>query len=120
MEQKTITVRETFTRDQFLGKTNPEGNDVLASRVIFSRLRQRGVPLIGVLGVIAVEWGVLTIAHDDGLDGDEWTFTWIGKEVPAKWRDFMCKPGRALSIDKPLAPQIAAAAAAQAVDDDEL
>lgn len=108
MNQNEIKVVETFTRDQFTGKRNPQGNEVLAGQVIFGRLRARGVPLIGVLGVIAVEWGTLTIAHDDGLDGDEWTYTYVGKPMPKEWIAKMTKPGFALRLDAPLAAQIAA------------
>lgn len=99
---KAITVKETFTRDQFLGRHNPQGNEVLAAQVIFSRLRQRGVPVIGVLGVIAVEWGTLTIKHDEGLDGDEWTYTWEGVPMPREWIEKCAQPGAALKLEKSL------------------
>lgn len=104
---KSITVKEVFTRHQFLGKRNPQGNEVLAAQVIFTRLRNRGVPVIGVLGVIAVEWGKLTIEHEDGLDGDEWTYTWEGVPMPRHWIERCAVPGAALKLDKPLAALIA-------------
>lgn len=105
---KTVTVKEVFTRHQLTGKRNPQGNEVLAAQVIFARLRQRGVPVIGVLGIIAVEWGTLTIAHEDGLDGDEWAYTWEGAPMPRHWIDKCAQPGAVLKLDNPLAAQIAA------------
>jgi hypothetical protein len=108
MNQNEIKVVETFTRDQLTGTKNPQGNEVLAGQVIFGRLRSKGVPVIGVLGVLAVEWGTLTIKHDDGLDGDEWTYTYVGKPMPKEWALKLSKPGVALTLANPLAAQIAA------------
>lgn len=119
MEEKEVTIRETFTRDQFLGKANPEGNDFLAARVIFGRLRSRGVPVIGALGVLGVEWGKMTIEHEDGLDGDEWTYTWTGRPLSKEWIAEITKPGKSVSIARPLGPMIAAAKKAAEVDDDD-
>jgi hypothetical protein len=116
MQQNEITVRETFTRDQLTGTKNPVGNEVLAGQVIFGRLRQKGVPVIGILGVLAVEWGTLTIAHDDGLDGDEWTFTWTGVPMPQKWIAHFNKPGVCMNLTFDLKAKIAA----EAAEDDEL
>lgn len=124
MEENEVTIRETFTRDQFLGKHNPEGNDFLAARVIFGRLRARGVPVIGALGVLGVEWGKLTIEHEDGLDGDEWHYTWIGRPLTKEWIAVITKPGHCVKINEPLAVRIAeaakVAAAKSSVEDDEL
>jgi len=106
---KEIDVKLTFTRDQLTGTRNPAGNEVLAGQVIFSALRQRGVPVIGVLGVLAVEWGTLTISHEDGLDGDEWHYRYQGKPMPQGWVTKCAMPGRVLRLDNPLAAQIAAA-----------
>lgn len=108
MSAKEITVKETFTREQFLGKKNPEANEVLAGQVIFNRLRARGVPVIGVLGVIAVEWGKLTIEHEDGLDGDEWHYTYTGAPMPAEWVKACSKPGAVLTLKDPLLERIKA------------
>lgn len=109
MSEKIITVRETFTRDQLTGTRNPEGNEVLAAQTIFNRLRAKGVPVIGTLGVLAIEWGVLTIAHEDGLDGDEWIYTFTGRRMPEEWAKVFAQPGRALRLNKSLAQHIAEA-----------
>lgn len=117
MKNKIQTVRVTFTRDDLTRNAkNPEGNEVLAGRVIYGRLRALGVPVIGCLGVLAVEWGKLTITHDDGLDGDEWTWEYTGELLDQYWIGVVTKPGRAMRLDDPLAAQIARKAA----DDDEL
>lgn len=110
------TVSFTFTRDQLTGTRNPQGNEVIAGQVIFGKLRAAGVPVIGVLGVLAVEWGELNIKHEDGLDGDEWTFTYTGKLLDQYWRDLFAKAGSRIKLDQPLAPRIAAKLA----EDDEL
>ena len=117
MATQEKTVRVTFTRDELThGAKNPESNEVLAARVIYGRLRSMGVPVIGNLGVLAVEWGKLTITHDDGLDGDEWTWEYTGKLLDQHWIGVVTKPGRAMRLDDPLAPQIARKEA----EDDEL
>lgn len=105
--KKQVIVNETFSRDQLVGKRNSDANEFLASTIIFGKLRAKGVPVIGVLGVIAVEWGTLTIAHEDGLDGDEWHFTWTGEPMPDEWIAKCAKPGAALRLNNPLAKQIA-------------
>lgn len=103
------TIAETFTRDQLTGRANPQGNEVLAGQVIMTRLRKRGVPVIGVLGVLAVEHGTLTIQHEDGLDGDEWTWTWVGKPMTQEWINKCYGPhgNQCLRLDKSLAQKIA-------------
>lgn len=105
----TVTISETFTRDQLTGTRNPVGNEVLAGQVIMTRLRKRGVPLIGVLGILAVENGTLTVQHEDGLDGDEWTYSWTGEPMPREWVDKCSQPGACLRLNYPLAQQIAEA-----------
>lgn len=108
-KNEVVTIKVSFTRDELTGKRNPAGNEVLAGQTIFGALRARGVPVIGVLGVLAVEWGTLTIAHEDGLDGDEWAYTFIGAPMPKEWAAKCAKPGRVLRLDNPLAKQIAEA-----------
>lgn len=107
--EKEVTIKHVFTRDQLTGTRNPAGNEVIAGQTIFNKLRASGVPVIGVLGVLAVEWGKLTIAYEDGLDGDEWAFTFVGKPMPKEWVAKCAKPGRALRLDNPLPRQIAEA-----------
>lgn len=81
------TIRAVFPRDTFIGKRNPQGNEVIASQLIFNALRKKGVPLIGILGVIAVEHGTLKVTKEDGLDGDEFVFEWTGVPMPPQYRD---------------------------------
>lgn len=108
MAAKEITVSITITRDDLCSaKKNPASNEMLAAQIIFDKLRTRGVPVIGVLGILAVEWGKLTIEHEDGLDGDEWKWTWTGKPMPLEWVMKCAQPGRVLRLDYPLAQQIA-------------
>lgn len=103
---KPQTISVTFTRDELCGKRNPQGNELLAGQAIFSKLRAKGVPVIGVLGVLAVEWGVLTIEHQDGLDGDEWAWSWTGEPMQKDWIAKCSKPGAVLVLRKPLREMI--------------
>lgn len=116
MTNQVKTVSFTFTRDQLTGTRNPQGNEILAGQVIFGKLRAAGVPVIGVLGILAVEWGEFTVKHDDGLDGDEWTYTYTGKLLDDYWIKEVGKLGNAPRLDRPLASRIAAKLA----EDDEL
>lgn len=109
MNTAVVTIKEIFTRDQLTGTRNPAGNEVIAGQIIFKRLRARGVPVIGSLGVLAVEWGKLTVEHEDGLDGDEWTWTFTGQAMPDEWIRKCAAPGTVLRLNNPLAKQIAEA-----------
>lgn len=104
-----ITVSATFTRDMLANnRNNPQGNEVIGAAIILKKLRDLGVPVIGVLGVIAVEWGELRITAEDGLDGDEWTYSWAGMPMTKEWQQRCAQPGKALKLDTPLAALIAA------------
>lgn len=118
---KEVKIKRTFTRAQLIGMNSDgrphEYNAVNTGNRLNMRLLEAGIPIIGgtLFGIVAVEWGTLTISHDpDGLDGDEWTYTWIGREVPQPFRRDMAKPtGTRNRLDQPLAARIALA-------DDEL
>ena len=73
----TQTIVVTITRDRLIEDTN----EVIQGARVMRELRQRGVPVIGTLGIFSVEHGVLTVHTDDGLDGDEFVYTWVGVPV---------------------------------------
>jgi hypothetical protein len=105
-----VTVVERITRGQMMGDINPGGNVVHAAWFVKTRLRQRGVPVIGSLGIIATEWGTLTIEFEKGTDpdlgqySDAWVYTWTGKPVPADIDLVLyAREGKALVMDEPLA-----------------
>ena len=104
---KEVTISVTISRLELAGKNNPKANEPLAAMYIMNRLRAKGVPVTGVLTILAVEWGKLTIAHEDGLDGDEWTYTWTGAPMPPRWIE-ACKEVQGIPLTNPLAPRIAA------------
>lgn len=111
MATKIVTIKKTFTRLELIGKHHATGravpfNEVNSANFLIAELHRIGIPVIGVMGVLAPEWGNLTIAHDDGLDGDEWTYTWTGEAVPRDWREKLARPGYRSRLDKPLRPQI--------------
>lgn len=110
---KVVTITKTFTRLELIGIARSgkphQYNEVVSANYLISRLMQAGIPAVGILGVLAAEWGVLTVTHEDGLDGDEWTYSWTGERVPAEYREKMQKPGYRGRLDNPLAAQIAAA-----------
>ena len=123
MSTNLHTIRATYTRDQFsrLGKSEHAGIDTKAGEYIAADLRRRGVPVIGHIGVLCVEWGKLTVAHEEGLDGDEWTYTWTGEPVPQEFVTRMNGPNGGLILVYPLAARIAVheeSKPAVAVDDD--
>jgi hypothetical protein len=91
MSQKNVTISRTFTRDQLAkyhvhaeGRAQPY-SEIHTSNFLCRQLLTAGIPVVGLVGLIAVEWGTLTIIHEDGLDGDEWTFSWTGAPVPDDW-----------------------------------
>jgi hypothetical protein len=116
---KQVTIKKTFTRDELVGVSPRTGKQheyspINSGNFLTNRLLEAGIPVIGAFGILAVEWGVLTITYDgDGLDGDEWEFAWTGEKMPEGWP----KRGTAnaiekLAMDKPLKQLIA--------EDDEL
>lgn len=111
---KEITIRKIFTRDELLvvraGKVTPEYNVVNVGTYMMRRLTQAGIPVVGYFGVLAVEWGKLTITHDEGIDCDEWMFEWTGAPVPKDWpkTDATGQFIQLFRLDKPLAAAIAA------------
>lgn len=114
----TVTISKTFTRYELIGVQPRTGklqpyNAVVSTNTLANRLLAAGIPVVGVLGIVAVEWGKLTVEHEDGLDGDEWKYTWTGEEVPKSWRKRMAEQGYRNALDNPLAARIAA-------EDDEL
>lgn len=81
MTTQDKTVRVTFTRDEFAKKPFENQGFLIGSHII-KTLARRGVPVIGVDGIVAVEKGKLTVEYVDGLDGDEWLYTYVGPLVP--------------------------------------
>ncbi len=110
---RVVTISKTFSRINLIGTVPRTGkpaqyNEVISAGPIINGLLAAGIPVVGILGILAVEWGTLTITHEDGLDGDEWTYTWTGERVPAAYREKMSQPGYRGRMDNPLAAQIAA------------
>lgn len=121
------TIRVTITRDELIGRKNTGRNLFIASVAVREKLLIAGVPVIGVDGIIAVERGTLTIAHDDGLDGDEWTYTFVGEPVMQEVINDVRRIGKRPSLIEPLAmleaamrEKLAKQKAVVAVEDDEL
>lgn len=112
---KVVTISKTFTRDELLGiipRTGKAGeyNSINTGNFLTTRLLEAGIPVVGCFGVLAVEHGVLTVTHDpDGLDGDEWIYSWTGERLPQGWpkRERGTGTPVKLRLDKPLAAQIA-------------
>jgi hypothetical protein len=115
MNNNEITIVERITRGQMMGELNTCGNIVSAAWNVKTRLRKRGIPIIGSLGLVAVEWGTLTIEFEKGSDerdargddiglyGDAWVYTWTGKPIPADMDlTLVARAGTALVMDMPL------------------
>lgn len=120
---KTVTKSVTISRVELLtnrGKiTKPvdQNSSINLGNTLIQILLRVGIPAIGHFGVLAVEWGELTIKHeDDFIVGDQWTYTWTGKPLPEGWPRKQTAGNvtqhAPFRLDKPLAAQIA--------EDDEL
>jgi hypothetical protein len=114
------TISVTFTRDQLGGKGNPKFNLFMSGVGIVKSLLEKRIPAIGIDGVILVERGELTIRHEDGLDGDEWTYTFVGEPIMKELMPEVRKPGFGLSLQGPTLREREAAMRAKLVDDEEL
>jgi hypothetical protein len=111
MNKNEVTLVERITRGEMMGEQNTTGNVVSAAFSVKKRLRQRGIPAIGTLGLVAVEWGTLTIEFEagEGQYNDAWVYTWTGRPVPAGVDLVaLASNGRALVIDMPLAAVLTA------------
>lgn len=87
MAARTITV--TVTRDQLVkDQKNRSINAqyMKAGGRILSELRAAGIPIVGAIGLFGVEYGTLTMRMDDGLDGDEFVYTFVGEPLPQHLR----------------------------------
>jgi hypothetical protein len=45
---------------------------------VMRRLRDRGVPVLGKVGIMGVAHGKLVMRTEEDLDGDQRVFTWTG------------------------------------------
>jgi hypothetical protein len=97
------TIRVTITRDSLIDRKNSGKNLFIAAIAVRERLLLAGVPVIGLDGVIAVERGTLTIEHEDGLDGDEFHYTFVGEPVMPEVIDQVRRIGKRPSLITPLA-----------------
>jgi len=104
------TISVTITRDD-LAERNEKLNCFLAGTKITKALLLARIPVIGVAGVLAIERGKLVIRHEDGLDGDEWTYTFTGEPIlealmPGIRAAFEAMRGEHhIMINRPLAPR---------------
>lgn len=83
------TVIVTVSRDQLIRDQQDKGRSaqfMKAGGRILHELRAAGVPIVGAIGLFGVEQGSLTLSMDDGLDGDEFVYTYVGELVPAAQR----------------------------------
>jgi hypothetical protein len=116
----TKTIRVTITRDEMIGPKNPGRNLFIAGVAVREKLFMAGVPVLGIDGILAVERGKLTIEHEDGLNGDEWIFTFVGEPVmPEVFREVRGRGKIRPSLLEPLAA-IEADLRKKLAEDDEL
>lgn len=80
---QTVVVR--MSRDDLIRSQRSPSEFIIGSYVM-KTLRDKGVPIIGILAPFAVEYGALTITKEDGLDGDEFVYKWTGVPLPYELR----------------------------------
>lgn len=54
-------------------------NEVHRNSYVLRELRKAGVPVVGAISILSVEFGVFTMAFEDDLDGGKYIYTWVGK-----------------------------------------
>jgi len=91
------TIKVTITRDE-LAKGNPTYNLYLSGLGITKALTNARIPAVGIDGVINVARGKLTIEYNDGLDGDEWTYTFVGEPIMKELMPEVRKAGFCLPL----------------------
>lgn len=82
-------VRIRISRDELIGDMTPKGtrgNQVIAGQLLFRRLREAGIPVVGTLGLFCVEVGTLTMQSEEGLDGEEFVYIYTGPLMEQKYR----------------------------------
>lgn len=82
---KPVTIEVRISRDE-LAKDQHKRNQVITGQRVMSELRRQGVPVVGVLAIFGVEHGTLTMRTEDGLDGDEFIYTWTGVPIAPELR----------------------------------
>lgn len=115
----TETISVTITRDHMAKNAN-DRNLYLSGVGIVKTLLDKRIPAIGIDGVILVERGKLTIEHEEGLDGDEWTYTFVGEPIMKELMPEVRKPGFGLTLKGPTLAEREAAMRAKLADDEEL
>jgi len=86
-----IKIKVSFTRDQLIYDLRPPAPVMHQAHVagrVMRTLKEAGVPVIGVLGIISVAYGELTTYMIDGLDGDEFVYEWTGVPMPRELRHY--------------------------------
>ena len=116
------TIRVTVTREEMKGPGNDEQNVFIAGITLLKILLRARIPVMGISGFVVVARGKLTVEHEDGLDGDEWHYTFVGEPIAAELMDellrSMEKGGGHFTFTKPLAEREAAVRARLAEDEE--
>lgn len=115
----TETISVTITRDQMARHQN-DRNLFLSGIGIVKTLLDKRIPVVGIDGVIHVARGKLTVEYNDGLDGDEWTYTFVGEPIMKELMPEVRKPGFGLTLKGPSLAEREAAMRAKLVEDEEL
>ena len=76
----TITIENLKARTKVSSGLLGTDVDIDGSQVI-RRMLAAGIPVVGVDSILTVARGELTIEHDDGLNGDEWTISYAGRPI---------------------------------------
>jgi hypothetical protein len=114
------TIKITVTRDELHHRDDPDLQLTINGGKVVEKLRNAGIPVIGSSTILAVARGKLEIEYEDGLDGDEWHYTFVGEPVMPEARRGPHGHVQSILLTDNLAEREAAVRARLQAEEDEL
>lgn len=89
-------------------------NEVHRNSYVLRELRKAGVPVVGAISILSVEFGIMTLSFEDDLDAGKFIYTWVGKTAQ------MVKPCPVATAEFPLKTKLAVKQKPNDLFDDDL